>query len=403
MGNLATRLSVSPIKERLRNWTSSIMWTLVANKARALRCFVVYRFSQNKQSEESTPIFPPEVVMEILSWLPFKSLMKAQLVSKQWRALIHDHYFIQKHMGQSSVVWHWYNVVWPGPSAPIDSFSYIHGCDGLLLLRSNCSFKYCVWNPATRRVLELPDPHSGNYGFVLCYVRATGNYRIVAIYNDQESGREGCEVFTPGHSKEWRRITFPRITTANNGYRFTDRVSVVSAGEAVHCVIVIEVAEGRFERVVSLDMGTETFTVNYLPEGLTCNRRTTLWNLDWDGKLALVKTVGQNLEVMELEDYKKHRWCANKKVIPLPAMEKGNGGKRKIFPFYAKQGDIWFWLKGEKIFTYTIKTGQVCEVKQTQTYSLSNKLYPYKPSLVTFEGMVPDTMLEKLRTHLSFD
>ncbi|KAL0442883.1 UNVERIFIED_CONTAM: putative F-box protein [Sesamum latifolium] len=342
MGNLATRLSVSQIKESLRNWTSSIMWTLVANKARALRRFVVYRFSQNKQSDESTPIFPPEVVMEILSWLSLKSLTKAQLVCKQWRALIHDHYFIQKHMGQSSVVWHWYNVVRPGRSSPIDSFSYLHGCDGLLLLRNNGSFKYCVWNPATRRVLELPDPHSGNYGFVFCYVPATGNYRIVAIYNDLENGREGCEVFTPG--------------------------------EAVHCVIVIKVGDEHCER-----------------------------DLDWDGKLALVQIVGQNLEVMELEDYKKHRWCANKKVIPLPSMKKGDGGERNLFPLFAKQGDIWFWSKGEKIFTYTIKTGQVCDVKQSQTYSISNKIYPYKPSLVTFEGMVPDTMLEKLRPGLSFD
>ncbi|KAL0305880.1 UNVERIFIED_CONTAM: hypothetical protein Sradi_6005300 [Sesamum radiatum] len=115
----------------------------------------------------------------------------------------------------------------------------------------------------------------------------------------------------------------------NNGYRFKDRVSVVSAGEAVHCLIVIKVADERCERVVSLDMGTETFTVSHLPEGLTCNR-TTLWDLDWDGKLALVQIVGQNLEVMELEDYKKHRWCANKKVIPLPSMKTGNSGDRKF-------------------------------------------------------------------------
>ncbi|XP_011096163.1 putative F-box protein At5g50220 [Sesamum indicum] len=391
MGNLATRLSVSPIKESLRNWTSSIMWTLVANKARALGRFVVYRFSQNKQSDESTPILPPEVIIEILSWLPLKSLTKAQLVCKQWRALIHDHYFIQKHMGQNSVVWHWYNVVRTGHISHIDSFSYLHGCDGLLLLRNNSSFKYCIWNPATRRVLELPDPHSGNYGFVFCYVPATGNYRIVAIYNDRENGREGCEVFTPGHSKEWRQITFPCIMTANNGYRFKD-----------NCFIVIKSGEERCERVVSLDMGTETFTVNHLPEGLTCNR-TTLWDLDWDGKLALVQIVGKNLQVMELEDYKKHRWCANKKVIPLPSMNKDNVVEPSLFPLLAKQGDIWFWLKGEKIFTYTIKTGQVCDVKQSQTFSLSNKLYPYKPSLVTFEGMVPDTMLEKLRPRLSFE
>ncbi|KAK4439296.1 putative F-box protein [Sesamum alatum] len=402
MGNLATRLSISPIKGSLRNWSSSIMWTVVANKAWALRRFVMYRFSQNKQSDESTPMFPPEVIIEILSWLPLKSLTQAQLVCKQWRALIHDHYFIEKHMDQSSVVWHWYNVVRTGNNLHIGSFSYLHGCDGLLLLRNNSSFKYYVWNPATRRVLELPDPHSGNYGFGFCYVPATGDYRIVSIYNDQENGREGCEVFTPGHSRDWRRLTFPNIMTANNGYRFKDRVSVVSTGGAVHCVIVIKVGEERCERVVSLDMGTELFTINHLPEGLTCNR-TGLWDLDWDGKLALVQIVGENLQVMELEDYKKHRWCADKKVIPLPPMKKDIGGERKLFPLFAKQGDIWFWSKGEKIFTYTIKTGQVSDVKKTQTFSLSNKLYPYKPSLITFEGMVPDTMLEKLRPHLSFD
>ncbi|KAI3456393.1 hypothetical protein Pfo_013056 [Paulownia fortunei] len=404
MGNIASRFSISPIKERFKNWKNSIiMWTRVDNKAGALRGLIKYKSDQNVEKDESTPIFPPEIIVEILSWLPLKYLTQVQLVCKEWRAFIHDHYFIEKQMGHSAVVWHWHNVVRSRDDLPYKpesySFSYIHGCDGLLLLRRNSSLKYCLWNPATRLVLELPDPHDGNYGFAFSFVPATRNYRIVSIYEDKESGGEGCEVFTPGHSQAWRSLSFPDIVNSN-GHREKERVSVVSAGGAVHCVLVIKVGKEIVVEIVSLDMETESFTVNHLPKlGLFHDLRT-VWDLEWDAKLVFADIVGQNLQVMELEDYKKQKWCEKKKVIPLPFMEKNEGN---VFPLFAKQGDIWFWLKDEKIFIYKIQTGQVADIKQSEAFSLATKLYPYKPSLITFEGMLPDTKLQKLRPRLGFD
>lgn len=409
MGNQPSTLSISQIKKRFKNRKNpSIMRICVSNKARELPGLIKNKSARKRKNDESTPIFPPEVIIEILSWLPLKSLSQVQLVCKEWQAVIHDHYFIEKHMGHSSVVTHWFNVVNSATSvysrpAP-DSFSYIHGCDGLLLVRNNFSRKYFVWNPAIELVLELPDPHDGSYGFAFSYVPATRNYRIVSIYKDNESGGKGCEVLTPGHSKTWRRLMFPDIGNANE-HREKEKISVVSAGGSVHCVRIIKDGKKVVAEIVTLDVETECFTVNHLPNGLFHDMRR-VWKLDSDGKLVFADIVGQNMQLMELEDYKKQRWCEKKKIIPLPFMKKDNYVEGSVFPLFTRQGDIWFWLKNEKIFIYTIKTGQIADIEQSESLALANKVYPYKPSLITFEGMVPDTEknLQKFRwPHLRLD
>ncbi|XP_040369750.1 F-box protein At2g23160 isoform X2 [Rosa chinensis] len=40
------------------------------------------------------------VIVEILSWLPAKSLLRFRCVCKAWRALISDPYFIRKHLSR---------------------------------------------------------------------------------------------------------------------------------------------------------------------------------------------------------------------------------------------------------------------------------------------------------------
>ncbi|PIN14258.1 hypothetical protein CDL12_13117 [Handroanthus impetiginosus] len=352
----------------------------------------------SKKIDEPQQILPPEIIFEILSWLPLKSLSQMQLVCKAWQELIYDHHFIGKHMNHSNVVCYWHNVTVSSDyrqSPPkSDSFSYVHGCDGLVLLKNNSKHKYCLWNPAVRRVLELPDPHGHNHGFALSFVPSTGRYKIVAIYSDEESGALSCEVLTPGHSKMWRHLTFPDINA--NRQRKTEKVSLISTGGVDHCVLVLSDGKEIIREIVSLDLEAECFTVNHLPKGLFDDWET-VWDLEWNGKLAFAVIIEQNLEVMILEDYKKGRWSLKKKAIRLTFLEKYKYPQENIFPLFAKNGDIWFWLKNEKILEYTIETGQIAHVIRSEAFSPENKLYVYKPSLITFEGMQPDTNMAKLR------
>ncbi|KAB2067220.1 hypothetical protein ERO13_A09G200800v2 [Gossypium hirsutum] len=45
-----------------------------------------------------TPSFPQEIIFEILSNLPVKSLLRFRCVSKPWKSLIADNFFIKKHL-----------------------------------------------------------------------------------------------------------------------------------------------------------------------------------------------------------------------------------------------------------------------------------------------------------------
>ncbi|PIN26461.1 hypothetical protein CDL12_00786 [Handroanthus impetiginosus] len=360
MGNTGSKFTSSSVKKRFNN----------CKKSSTIR---------SQLAKKAQQIVSLDILMEILSRLPVKSLSKVQLVCKEWQEIIYERYFIEKHMDRSTVDWNWYNITkpisyWHNPHE-IESLSYIHGCDGLLLLKNNSSGKYSLRNPATRSVLELPDPHRYNYGFALSYVPSTRNYRIVAFYHDKEAGVDSCEVLTPGCSKAWRRLAFPHINV--NGYTKTEDVSVVSTRGIVHCVLRLSNGKEVVHAIVSLDWDTECFTVN------------------------LFKSDDKT--VMELEDYKKGRWCVKKKVIPLKFLEKYNYRPENAVPLFAKNGDIWSWLKTEKIFIYTIETGEIADVKRSNYFLHENKLYIYKPSLITFEGMQPDTKLEGARPLLMLD
>ncbi|KAG8385690.1 hypothetical protein BUALT_Bualt03G0071300 [Buddleja alternifolia] len=354
------------------------------------------------------PIFPTQVIIEILTYLRPKSLTQLQLVCKEWRAIIHDQYFIEKHKDRAPVVCYWFNFVQTtgslnNNSSDTDSVrvSYLHGLDGLVLLRITNTQKIFIWNPATRGVLGLPDPHhDGNYGFTFSYVPATKDYRIVSVYKDKKYGRIYVEVFTPGHSETWRRLTFPENVNIN-WHEEGKRVSVISSGGAVHCLLTSEVGNVTFEEIVSLDIETECFVVNYVPKGLFGDW-TKVCALDWDGKLGFACVNGENLEVMELEDYRKQRWHGKKRVIHLPFMKINNNNEEdkisNLLPLFAKAGGIWFWLEGEKLCSYKMETREITDLTQSQGFSVRSKLYPYKPSLVNIEGMQPeDPKLQKCR------
>lgn len=346
---------------------------------------------KSAETETAEPIFPSEVVIEILCWLPLRSLAKLQLVCKEWRGFIRGHYLVERKMDRSKVVCHWLNAGVPrDPAKPNDeSFMLLDGCDGLLLMRSFPTMKLTIWNPATCGVLDLPDPHKNAFGAIFSYVKSTGKYLVVSLYND-ESGRESCEVLTPGQSESWRPLAFPDVAEAE-GRGEKQRVQVVAAGGAVHTVLILKVGSTVTKKVVSLDLDTECFTVTCFTKTKVKNLRT-FWAMDWNGKLALTTIVGNNLHVTELEDYKKQRWSQKNKVISLSFLQEGIDNNQDVIslvPLFTKDGDIWFNFEYYVIVRYTIETGRT-KAMDSRGLLPAGKLYPYKPTLVGFHGMQQD-------------
>ncbi|KAL7250097.1 hypothetical protein ACSBR1_012153 [Camellia fascicularis] len=58
----------------------------------------------NKKKKNSIPKeLPCQIILEILSRLPFKTLFLCQLVSKHWLSLILDPHFVNLHLSRSPV------------------------------------------------------------------------------------------------------------------------------------------------------------------------------------------------------------------------------------------------------------------------------------------------------------
>lgn len=345
------------------------------------------------KSEEEEPALPVEVIMEILGRLPLKPLARARLVCKQWRSLIQEHHFMETHMARRPHFSYWYNQTRAHTQPPREGarVSYLHGCDGLLLIRNKASNLHLVWNPASRLVLELPAPRDGSYGFALCFVPATKSYKVASFFKDKDSKNLGCELLTLGcgHSMEWRRLEFPGSVNQSG------KALVVPAGGAAHCVAAFN-KNGAY--VVSLDVETELLTVNLLPGGVYgdvgCAKA-----IDCDGKLGFAVVDKQEMRVMVLRDYKNKRWCGDKGVIiiPLPFLKDEGFEGKSVVPLLIREGEVWFYLKDKKIFVYTVGTRKMSDVKKCERLSSARKLYSYKPSLVSFEGMRADDELKAYR------
>ncbi|GER52988.1 F-box family protein [Striga asiatica] len=347
---------------------------------------------QTPKPDPPAPLFPPGVTVEILSRLPIKDAARLQLVSKHWQSLIQNHYFMNRHMAHTRFTYHWFNIQPTQAQAQTARETYLltAGLDGLLILKNTTKNIHYLWNPATKRALELPSPHEGSYGLSLAFVRATQSYRVVSFYLDPKTGFDGCEILTPGLPGPWKPLNVP------GALRKRERISVIVSGEAVHCVFF---NRARPETLISLNLETEKFSISCFGKlGRPDTRWRNYWDMDWAGKLAIADVVGPNLEVMELTDYERGIWCREKRIVGLPFFKEGNNDE--FVPLFAREGKIWFWMKGSKIFTYDMETGEMKDVREAPNLAASTKVYPYKPSLIGFQGMVPDTMLERYRARL---
>ncbi|XP_059635036.1 F-box protein CPR1-like [Cornus florida] len=195
-----------------------------------------------ERREESSSIksLPNDVVMDILSRLPVKSLVRFKCVSKSWLTLFTDPYFVKMHLNRSyepnkkQLVfschikeWRSAIVVFSGniiePSGKVDyplnfecqSGKFLGCCDGLILYStspySSCEEELHLLNPSTRKVKRLHPPFKsitggvsygfgGAYGFG--YDALTDDYKVVHIPYCHKS----ITTLYTRKTNSWRRI-----------------------------------------------------------------------------------------------------------------------------------------------------------------------------------------------------
>ncbi|XP_057810366.1 F-box/kelch-repeat protein At3g23880-like isoform X2 [Salvia miltiorrhiza] len=180
------------------------------------------------QSRRTTEIvLPNEVIIEILTWLPVKSLLKFKCVCRSWRALISSQRFIKAHLHNSKLAPNLAHDMLafacrPGnfrqcsvnsmlyesvsqvsdlsyPFELVENYRVMGTCNGLLLVRLNYT-EVILWNPSTRTCKKLPhfgvelaeDDLLGDFG--LGYDKSKDDYKVVGFFDTSS----GCSAFANG-------------------------------------------------------------------------------------------------------------------------------------------------------------------------------------------------------------
>ncbi|KAJ1382728.1 F-box-like domain superfamily [Sesbania bispinosa] len=252
------------------------------------------------------PIIYKDLIIEILSWLPVKSLLRFKCVSKFFKSVISDTGFIKLHLQRSprdaNILFKWkgrfkhctaicssvlnnpsFNIVedlgrreWD----PSEKHSIIHGsCNGLICVvvssppkLSNeeylIDYQFYLWNPATRLrsqkspCLSIPSSIScPEFGFG--YDSLSDTYKVVAIFCYFDSMDESVvemKVYNIGDNC-WRDIiqNWPILPCYIE--RPSDGVYVSNSLNWIYVLY--------GERVIlSLDLGKETCRPLLLPCGV---------------------------------------------------------------------------------------------------------------------------------------
>ncbi|GAB2266412.1 hypothetical protein Dimus_001420 [Dionaea muscipula] len=180
------------------------------------------------------PRLPKKLLIEILSRIPVKTLIRFTCVCKSWSDLIkspdfsthqilvsrsnlhHDHLLLH-HLGLSSFTLVSHSDLDPAtafeckPYQEVDYKGQIAGpCNGIFCVKLACTDSYSIlilWNPATRERRVLPGGPRILGDFGIGFDRETGDYKVVHGYVGQGYGGllPVGEVFSL-LTDSWRRI-----------------------------------------------------------------------------------------------------------------------------------------------------------------------------------------------------
>ncbi|KAI8556174.1 hypothetical protein RHMOL_Rhmol05G0231300 [Rhododendron molle] len=243
---------------------------------------------ENVWVEDSRPLphLPLETIVEILSRVPVKSLLRFRCVSKSWRSLISDPKFAKAHLSLASASTDYTHhrlllITSGGPNPYLKSCSvssimheqsdttavdldypfdkprkrvwigFNGSCNGLVCIMVPGYIMY-LWNPATRKSMELPLIKMRNNVFShtcgIGYDDSVDDYKVVVILSAHVNTviQKRVEVYTI-RTDSWRRIR-----DCSHSLKWTDSGIFVSG--ALHWT-----SWDSYWIIVSLDLAKETY------------------------------------------------------------------------------------------------------------------------------------------------
>ncbi|CAL9013462.1 unnamed protein product [Prunus brigantina] len=280
-----------------------------------------------------------DVLVEILSRLPSKSLLRLQCVCKSWRALISDSHFVMKHLIHAEATCsinnsltlflsstRLYSIVsigldkdhvhvanreldLPVKIPDILITRIVGSCNGLICLQVNCT-NIVIWNPCTGHSKLLPKPYyllSGFLFFGFGYDSTTDDYKVIRGSRTALSKETLVEVFSLRTNSWWRRSNKDHgyVCLNGKGCFFNGALYWVELQWAGgprpigSRILSFDLAEEKFQETVSLPyLGKEE---NYVFAGIGVSRNSLFVYSD---------PMGSDLRIWVMKEYRvRESWA----------------------------------------------------------------------------------------------
>ncbi|KAG5554848.1 hypothetical protein RHGRI_012418 [Rhododendron griersonianum] len=341
--------------------------------------------------ERGLPHLPHELISNILSRLPVKSLCRFKSVSKPWLALITDPHFIKSHLHQSMqynmnqkliLAYQFSRSVYsldyqaPEPAIaklvlPYDRYQrdvkILGSLYGILLISTGKTLS--LWNPSIRmsQKFSTPKTPSGYTFYGLGYDSVCDDFKVVmALWPSRKNARSAVHVFSSTLGS-WKRIE-------DFGYKIYFWTSVTVLNGAPHSVVG-RLGSGTGQVIVYFDATEEKFKEVPSPD---CDGEDILDD-DWSvfrlgvlgGSLCVVKKfLESHADVWVMKEYGvKESWT---KLFVVPT-KSGEFYTRDCMPLcYANDGEVVMVLDWEKLVRYNPKENSYKTIEIARFYPYFN-------------------------------
>ncbi|KAI9199166.1 hypothetical protein LWI28_028531 [Acer negundo] len=353
---------------------------------------IVKKIKKDNVEVRLGPFLPNEIFSEILSWLPAKYLGRCKCVCKEWCNLIENRSFATKHLSRRSRA----RVHLENKQESLDvdgtivreKFIIMTSRVGLVSEKGGISGKCRLRNLTTQEIIYLTDPHQGTFKIFINYDYYSFNeIKLVSVYRDENNNPpvEGFQVLNLDRDDMWRPFKFP-VLENHKIRRVIKSLFVMRNKTFYHVQRTVYGSKGYIE-VNSFDMKTECCFRNSLPGGFFSDQSNVIL-MKWNdciafGEVTLMKRndciafggiVEYSLNVIVLEDHKKHKWSEKKIVIPLPFL-KENPYIKKIMRRVSvsfKLGILEFVSENESV-TYDTRSRKLARIKLAADHSAAGK------------------------------
>ncbi|KAL5702031.1 hypothetical protein ACHQM5_027300 [Ranunculus cassubicifolius] len=343
--------------------------------------------------------FPQEIIENILSRLPVKSLKSFRCVSRTWNCLITHPSFVKSHLSRSkqndpiimlnassgeNLLKYFMKSGDSPPQVQICSAQLWGSCDGLLCV--NPGFMkddhVVLWNPSTREYKELPvpdkamdEPQSGfstAYGFG--YNPTSLDYQVLGLWSNLFTWHAVVKIYSL-NNHSWRRIDSipycvkysPRIVGENFDGKFYWFAAPNPYSRKQGCILAYDFGDEKFEEIQLPEFGRSLilFEEIQLPE---FGRSLILFEVAMlQGNLFVSNDYDGYVEGWVMKDYgRRESWTQLFKIYKYDYVDDS------LIPvFSTKEGIVVSIFRYIVFYAHTYYSSKDLDVYQANPYSES--------------------------------